>query len=143
MVETSGRTPVHYGDSWWGNFADPLRHVASKVAEFFAPSAEATGNKDAYEISIELPGVAESDIEISVDHGTLLVAGEKHFERKEEGKSYFFSERSYGKFQRSFRLPADADQNKIDATYKDGVLHILVAKTHASETLKKIGIRKL
>ncbi len=141
MVETSGRTPIHLGDNWWGGFFDPLRHVASKVADFFAPSAEAAASKDIYEINIELPGVVESDINVSVDRETLLVTGEKYFERNEEGKTYFFSERSYGKFQRSFRLPVDADHDKVEATFKDGVLCLRIAKKPVSDSVKKIEIR--
>lgn len=143
MVETSGRTPTHYGDNWWAGFFDPLRGIASRVADFFAPSAEAAGSESAYEINIELPGVAEADIHIEVDHGTLMVSGEKAFERTEEGKTYFFSERSYGRFQRSFRLPTDADQDKIDATYKDGVLGVRIAKKKAGAEARRIDIRKL
>ena len=143
MVETSGRTPAHFGDTGWSGFLDPLRHVASKVADFFSPSAEAAASKNDYEINIELPGVPESGINVSVDHGMLLVTGEKHFERKEEGKTYFFSERSYGKFQRSFRLPEDADQDKVDATYKDGVLCLRIAKKQVTDNMKKIEVRKL
>lgn len=143
MVEASGRAPTPYGDNWWTGFFDPLRNAATKVADFFSPSAEASGGMDAYEISVELPGVSENDITIAVDQGMLTVTGEKHFERKEEGRTYFFSERSYGRFQRSFRLPADADQEKIDATVKDGVLCIMVAKKTAADASKKIEIRKL
>lgn len=143
MVESSGRTPTHYGDNWWGGFFDPLRQMASKVADFFAPSAEAAGDENTYEISIELPGVAEKDISVSIEHGTLMVSGEKHVQRTEEGKTYFFSERSYGRFQRSFRLPTDADQDKIDATYKDGVLCIKIAKKSAGAEARKIDIRKM
>lgn len=142
MVESSGRTPLHYGDNWWSGFFDPLRQVAAKVADFFSPSAEAAGDKDAYEITLELPGVAHKDIDITVDHGTLLVSGEKQFERTEEGKTYFFSERSYGRFQRSFRLPADADQEKVDAACKDGVLTIRIAKKAAGSGSRTIEIRQ-
>ncbi len=143
MVETSGRAPIQFGDTGWTGFFDPLRQMASRVADFFSPSAEAAASKDVYEINIELPGVPESGINVSMDHGTLLVTGEKHFEKKEEGKTYFFSERSYGKFQRSFRLPEDADQDKADATYKDGVLCLRIAKKKATDSTKKIEVRKL
>ena len=139
MVESSGRVPLHSGEGWWTGVTDPLRQFTSKVADFFSPSAEAAGSEQYYEISIELPGVAEKDIDISVDHNTLSVVGEKKVERKEEGKTYFFTERSYGRFQRSFRLPSDADQDKIKATYKDGVLNLLVAKTQPG----KDGARKV
>ncbi|MCW8836512.1 MAG: Hsp20/alpha crystallin family protein [Rhodospirillales bacterium] len=142
MNSTEGRTPTHYGDNWWAGFFDPLRSLTARVADFFAPSSEASGDRDSYEISIELPGISEKDISIAVDHGSLMVSGEKHIERKEEGRTYYFSERSYGRFQRSFRLPADAEQDKIDATYKNGVLSIRIAKKKSGSAARSIPIRK-
>ena len=143
MVETSGRAPSQFGDIWASGVLDPLRTLTSKVADFFAPAAEASGATEHYEVDVELPGVAESDINIAVDHNVLMITGEKKHERKEEGRTFFFSERSYGRFQRSFRLPGDADQDKIDATHKDGVLTIRIAKTRPSKPGgRKIEIHK-
>ncbi len=142
MVENSGHTPMHVGDRWWGNIADPLRHLAAKVADFFAPAAEASRTDDHYDISIELPGVAEDDITIHVEHDTLIVSGEKNFSRTQEGRDFFFSEFSYGKFQRSFHLPEDASQDDIKATYKDGVLNVEVGKRGNGKTGKQIPIAK-
>ena len=59
----------------------------------------------------------------------MSITGEKRSERQEEDKSYFFSERVYGKFQRVFRLPVDADETKISASHKDGVLTVKIAKS--------------
>lgn len=143
MLEQSTHTPTHHGENWWSAATDPLRTLASRVADFFAPTAEAAGVEHAYEISVELPGVAEKDIQVSIDHDVLMVSGEKHFEKKEEGKTYFFSERSYGRFQRSFRLPKDADQDKVDASYKDGLLVIQIARMKAGDKARPIKIRTL
>jgi HSP20 family protein len=142
MVERAGRTPVHFGDEWWGSFADPFRVLATKVADFFAPPAEASKDDDMYEICIELPGVAEDDVSVALDHGTLMVSGEKKIERHEEGKSFIFSEISYGKFQRSFRLPGDADGERISAAFSNGVLKVSIAKKEAKSTRKEIPIHK-
>ena len=143
MVETSGRAPSQFGDIWSSGFFDPLRTLTSKVADFFAPAAESSSVGEYYEVDVELPGVAESDINISVDHNVLMITGEKKHERKEEGRTFFFSEFNYGRFQRSFRLPGDADQDKIDATHKDGVLTIRIAKTRPSKPGgRKIEIHK-
>ncbi len=143
MVVISDRTPSHHGDNWWSAATDPLRSLASRVADFFAPTAEAAGVEHAYEINIELPGVAEEDIDVSIDHDVLMVSGEKHFEKQEEGKTYFFSERSYGRFHRSFRLPKDADQDKVDATYRNGLLSICIAKQEAREDTRRVKIRQV
>ena len=72
-----------------------------------------------------------------------MVRGEKRFERSETGRTYFFSEREYGAFQRSFRLPPDADGEKTDAEFKDGVLCLRIAKRAASQAVgKKIEVRQ-
>jgi HSP20 family protein len=122
MVErshTAGWLPQAYA---------PLRRLGEKVAEWFAPKADAAMAEDCYEISLELPGVAGSDIDVMVQDGSLTVQGEKRFEHEEAGRSYFFSEREYGAFQRSFRLPPDAAAERIDAAFKNGVLNVRIPK---------------
>ena len=139
MVESAGRSSSPFADIWSSSYLDPLRTLTSKVADFFAPAAEASGATEYYEVDIELPGVAESDINVTIDHNVLMITGEKKHERTEEGRTFFFSERSYGRFQRTFRLPADADQDKIHAIHKNGVLTVRIAKTRPGGT----GARKI
>ena len=83
---------------------------------------------NAYRIAVELPGVAEEDIHLSVENGVVILKGEKRTEREEKGETWFFSERQYGSFSRSFRLPPDAEGEKVDAQLKDGVLNITIPK---------------
>jgi HSP20 family protein len=72
-----------------------------------------------------------------------MIRGEKKSERQESGRTFFFSELEYGSFQRSFRLPADADADKIDAAFKDGVLNLRIAKADTSKPAgKKISVRQ-
>jgi len=98
---------------------------------------------DYYEINVELPGVKPEDVDVSVHDNNLMVRGEKKTERREEGRTFFFSELEYGAFQRTFRLPADADSDKIDAAFSDGVLNLRIAKADASQPAgKKISIRR-
>lgn len=118
---------------FWPSVYAPLKAVGQKVADFFSPSTDAAATEAAYEISIELPGVAAEDIDVAVHDGTLVIKGEKRAEHEQEGRSYFFSERVYGSFLRSFRLPGDSDPERIAADYKDGVLTVLVPK-HAAAT---------
>jgi len=128
---------------WWPNLYEPLRNFGQKVADWFAPRSDASAMEEFYEINVELPGVKPENVDVSVQDDNLVVRGEKRFERKEEGRTYFFSEREYGAFQRTFRLPPDADSNLIDATYGDGVLCLKIAKRTTSEPAgKKIEIRK-
>ena len=121
---------------------DPLRHVGERIADFFAPSADASTTEQTYEIDIELPGVPSENINVSVHDRTLMVHGEKHSERTEEGRTFFFTERSYGAFQRSFRLPEDADIEKIIAENKNGVLKLKIAKIASiAEKAQRIEVR--
>ena len=129
--------------AWWPNLYEPLRTFGQKVADWFAPRSDASAMEQYYEINVELPGVKPENVDVTVHDDNLIVRGEKQSERKEEGRTYFFSEREYGAFQRTFRLPPDADNDKIDATYADGVLCLKIAKRSPSEPAgKTIKIRK-
>lgn len=127
---------------WWPHIYEPIRGTGEKIADWFAPRSEASAVQDCYEISLELPGVNADDIDVSVENGHLTVKGEKRFEREEKGRTYFFSEREYGAFQRSFRLPADAQAGDITADFKNGVLALKVPKAGPpKDRSKRIQIR--
>ena len=133
MVEKTDVSP-HLPD-WWSQLYAPMRQFGQKVAEFFSPSAEAAFTDEAYEIALELPGVKDSDIAVEVLDGRLTVTGEKRAAKEEKGKGFYFSERVYGTFRRAFKLPDDADENRIHAVHKDGVLIIRIAK-HSPKAAK-------
>ena len=141
MIEKSDLVPS--GADWLWNVLGPMRRVGERVAEFFAPSSEAATTDDAYEISVELPGVAEEDLSVEVHHGVLTVSGEKRASREESGKNFYFSERTYGRFSRGFRLPADADADRVQARHKDGVLTIRIAKVvPKTPEVRKISVER-
>ena len=141
MVEKS-HTAAGNDPGWWPTVSAPLRNLGQKLADFFAPHADAAQTQDAYEINIELPGVKTADIHVSIHEGTLTVSGEKRFEREEKGRSYFFSEREYGAFMRSFRLPVDVQQDKVEASFNDGVLSIRAPKAgQAPVTARRIDVK--
>ena len=141
MVEKSHTAGQH---AWWPTFVDPLRHVGESIAGFFAPSTDASATENAYEIEMELPGVPNDNIDVSVHDRTLTVSGEKRSARTEEGRTFFFTERTYGSFQRSFRLPEDADTKNIVAENKDGILKLQIGKiASAEEPTRRIKVRAL
>lgn len=126
----------------WAHLYEPLRGIGQKVADWFAPRSEASSIEDSYEIKVELPGVKTEDVDVSVHDNNLTVRGEKRFEREETDRNFFFSEREYGSFQRTFRLPPDASSDKIDAEFKDGVLCLKITKESPTKSAgRKINIR--
>ena len=106
-------------------------------------ASEASTSDNGYTIAVELPGVEEKDIDLSVDGGVVTVKGEKKTSREEKGETWYFSEREYGAFSRSFRLPPDADEGQVSADLKDGVLTISVPKSAPEKPeSKKVKIKK-
>ena len=137
MVEKS------HSSGMWPQVFDPLRNFGSRVAEWVAPAAEASEADGSYHIAVELPGVEEKQIDLSVDAGVVTVKGEKKTSREEKGDTWYFSERQFGAFSRSFRLPADADEHGVKAELKDGVLNITVPKQKPNKAsgAKKVAIK--
>ena len=86
------------------------------------PAVDIAETDKAYEITAELPGMDEKNIEVKFADGVLTIRGEKKDEKEEKKKDYYLSERSYGSFQRSFQVPDGVDTDKIEATFKKGVL---------------------
>jgi HSP20 family protein len=129
--------------NFWPQFFEPLRVAGTRLAEWVAPAAEASSGDDAYRIAMELPGVAEDDIQLAVDGGVVTIKGEKKTEREEKGDTWYFSERQYGAFSRSFRLPDDADGEAIKAELADGVLTVSVPrKAKKNKEARKVAITR-
>lgn len=122
------KVPAHRATDWWPGLFQPLRSLGNRIHDFFAPDAEACATETDYEVKIELPGVKEEDIDISLENNVLTVKGEKRSEIEETGKSFYFSERTYGSFQRAFQLPGTVKSGDIKADFKDGVLAIKLPK---------------
>ena len=95
-----------------------------------------------YEISAELPGMDEKDVEVDFANGGLIIKGEKKEEHEEKKKDYFLTERRYGAFQRYFAIPDDVDAGKISADFRKGVLTVRLPKTaQAQSQQRKIAIK--
>ena len=125
------------------NLYEPLKNLGQKLSDWFAPASEASVSQETYDIVMELPGVKDEDIDVSVHDGNLVVRGEKRAHHEESTRTYFFSEREYGAFQRTFRLPPDADQAAINATYDDGILTVRIGKRSVAQgDHKKIEVRR-
>ena len=123
---------------------DPLRAFGHRLSDWLKPASAASSNEEAYQISVELPGVNEDDVELSINDGVLTIRGEKKTEQEKKGDTWYFSERQYGAFSRTFQLPADADGGKTSAKMKDGVLTISIPKMALEDKKQgqKIAISK-
>jgi len=116
------------------------RNMAQKLVA--SPAVDVTETEKAYEITAELPGLDEKDIEVNVANGGLTIKGEKKEEREEKQKDYYVSERRYGSFERYFGLPDGVDADKIEAAFKNGVLKVTLPKTvEAQKPAKKIEVK--
>lgn len=127
----------------WPALTEPLRSFGTRMADWLAPASDASTDGAAYRITMELPGVEEKDIDVSVQEGMITVKGEKSSSREDKGETWFFSERQYGAFSRTFRVPNDAAGDKVEAHLKDGVLEITIPKKAPQEAkATKVAIRK-
>jgi HSP20 family protein len=122
-------------------FGDKSPLLAGEKATAFMPRFDVSESDAGIDVSAELPGMDEKDIEVSTDGNILSIKGEKHTGHEENKTNYRVSERSYGTFQRSFSLPDGLDLEKVDAKFKDGVLKMHLPKTEESrKNVKKIKV---
>ncbi len=113
---------------------------AMPKVESFTPAVNEKVDEKGYYLEIDLPGVKKENIEISVNDGVLTISGERKLEKKEEGENYTRIESFFGRFERAFKLPADADLDNIEAKYEDGVLKIFIPKKQKPEG-KRIEVK--
>ena len=97
------------------------------------PRVDIMEKENEYLVRAELPGLTKDDVKITLQDNVLTVKGEKNEEVKEENKNFHLCERNYGKFMRSFRIPTPVEKNKIDASFKDGILNIRLPKSEEAK----------
>lgn len=106
------------------------------------PAVDVVESEKAYEITAELPGMDEKNIEVKVADGVLTIKGEKLEETEEKEKDYYLQERSFGSFKRSFEVPESVEADKIEASFRKGVLTLtLPKKAEAQKPAKKIEVK--
>ena len=129
-------------DSFLGRrWANPPAVFTGESGGFAAPSIDVRESETEIVVEAEVPGMSEADIDVTLSNGLLTIKGEKKSEREEKKDDYHLTERSYGKFQRSFRVPDTVDEDNINAKLDQGVLHVTLAKRpDAVKADKKIPI---
>lgn len=123
-------------DNFFNSFTShfPTGHDKSTESNnksgFINPKVDITENKEAYNLTAELPGLDPNDINLDLSNGVITLSGHKKYEKSEEkDDNVYVMERSYGSFQRSFRVPDSVEQDAINADFKKGVLKVLLPKS--------------
>jgi HSP20 family protein len=140
-----------FDDFGAGPWRSPFRRDVFHVEPFWrgdirwgkVPAVDIAEGKQGYEITAELPGIDEKNVEVKYANGMLTIKGEKRDEREEKKENYYLSERTYGSFQRSFSVPEGVDPDKVEASFKSGVLTVKLPKTpEAQKKEKRIEIKR-
>lgn len=100
----------------------------ARAQQTWVPSLNISEREKEIRITTELPGMDEKDIEVSLNHGVLTLKGEKKVEEEDNKENYYRMERSYGSFQRSVELPVEVQEDKVNASFKKGVLTVTLPK---------------
>jgi HSP20 family protein len=118
----------------------PARQQGSATATAWAPALDISERKDAYLVTVELPGLKPEDLDITMEDGLLTIQGERQFTAESSEQQFHRIERRYGAFRRSITLPAHVMAEGIQASFEDGVLQILVPKAEEAKP-KRIQVR--
>jgi HSP20 family protein len=133
-------------DFWRIPFRRPIFDIEPfwrrELAWGAAPAVDIVEKDDAYEIVAELPGLDAENVEVNLADGGLTIKGQKQEEKEEKGKAHYLRERRFGAFERRFHVPDDVDADKIEASFKKGVLTVtLPKKPEAKRPEKKIKVK--
>lgn len=132
--------PLHREiDRLFDDFSQGL--AAQQKMMHLLPNIDVAESNKEIEISVEMPGLERSDVDISLEDNVLTIRGEKKMESHRDDKNVYVSERSYGTFLRTIELPAGIDSSKVTAAMSDGVLKITVPKP-ANVEAKKIEVKE-
>jgi HSP20 family protein len=131
-------------DQLFDDFLTPFsgRGVTGKGGGTAWPSIDVEETETAYNLTAELPGVDPKNVDLNLRDNILTISGEKTQEQKSEEGGRTWTERSYGRFERSIPFEAEIDADRIEATYRNGVLAVILPKNaRAQEKTRKIDIR--
>ena len=106
----------------------------------FVPQTDLVETENAFEVSVDLPGLKPEDVQVELHEGALWISGKREEEKEEKGKSYHRVERRHGEFRRVLPLPATIDEEHVEAKFDDGVLKVTVPKVMEAKA-KKIEVK--
>ena len=129
--------------AFWGNsFNDFFNDSAFKTknSESWYPAVDILNEKESVVLNIELPGMKKEDISVKIEDRVLTIEGERKIDNEKTKENYYRRERTYGSFKRSFNLSDDVLIDDVDASFKDGILKLILKKDNTKEELKQITI---
>lgn len=127
-------------ERFWGKIMDKDVKESEEVG--LMPSVNISEEQKAYEVSVAVPGLDKKDIKVEIEDGYLRIYSEKQYANEEREKNWLRREFGYACFQRVFQIPESADPDKVEASLKNGILNIKIAKKKEYENLvKKIGVK--
>jgi HSP20 family protein len=135
LIPVFGYRPTGLIDRLFDEWTRPFVDVNGLSECDWVPPADITETESHYVITVEVPGIDMKALDVSFDEGVLTIKGEKT-KAAEGNECTFCSERYTGAFERRFRVPGHVDQEKIDATYHDGVLRITLPKDEKNKARK-------
>lgn len=106
----------------------------------FSPSIDLTDEPNSVKVTAELPGLSANDIDVTFQNGSLLLKGQKEYEKTDEDEGYYRAERAYGSFSRVIPIPTDVEADGAEANFQNGVLTVKLPKTGESRSEKKVEI---
>lgn len=123
----------------WLDF--PFHNLAEDAAINWSPRLDVSESDKAIEVVADLPGLDKEDIKVSLDGDLLIIKGEKKEEKEKKDKQYHTIERRRGSFYRSMRLPVEVESDKIEASFKKGVLTLNLPKSKKSKKTAQITVK--
>lgn len=109
--------------------------------ESFQPRTDVVDGEKEVKVIVELPGLDEKDIDLTLSQNMLQISGEKKVESEDKAQNYYRMERSYGSFRRSISLPCEVDADHVEATFKKGILTVTLPKVIEQGECKRITIK--
>jgi HSP20 family protein len=125
-----------FSDDFFRPFGFVTRPSDDLAQAGWLPAVDVRESDDAFTFTAELPGIGKEEVEITVEDSVLTLSGERRFNESDEEKNYRRIERAYGAFSRSFTLPSAVDAERIEATFKDGLLTVTVPKAELAKARK-------
>lgn len=142
LAKTTENLPSVFSDFFkpWNEWFDNDNFFGRKLS---VPAVNITENKDHYEVALAAPGLKKDDFRVDVDGNMLTISSEKEETKEEKEKSFTRKEYNFSSFSRSFTLPDEVNKEKIEASYTDGVLKLVLPRKEEAKktTAKKIAVK--